>query len=555
MEREIRKHYEFYEGGGVLFAEAVEIVNDKSINILNLFRTCFGDGLKLSRNRKAILNVRKKEKKEEKKEESESEESEVESEENEENEEKKVEENEEENEEEKEEKEEGETLFQIEICGEKVTLGHFRESRVIIRKRRKDYEEKKENYQKGLKERNFAIQLSKRIEIPCRCKEIFHFSKNGKKELVSEEDNKKLQEFYEYLQEFAPSIGRDYPSLVKSTADTHIRNLTRFLQFIEANKKSFKEIKEKIQLDYLSLNKSILFKEKSLIHLSLVLDVVKIYLQHLLDEKNGGEYLKLIIRTIITYSLYYLRGDSGEILSKEEKEMWIYNKKDVYCLNFIKELQMLQRSFQSKYVVSQSREEIEESNRWIEIEELIEISKEYNKEFQLWNDKLSNKLAEEAKLDKRFNRLSNSTKKRVEKKWERDYFSNLSIIQQDALLLSILSVIPPPRSSNIRSLCYLISNKKLQSRLLLNLTNKSEIHTIIEIYGIGDKYEKLMNEYLSILHSNSWEEEQDDIKREMKNHLFPKKLYSLSGNHLILKIINNFPLFIDFYSRVKDDLR
>src|SRR5690606_6850554 len=101
-----------------------------------------------------------------------------------------------------------------------------------------------------------------------------------------------LQDFYYYLHDFSPSIGREHPSVVKTTADTHKRVMTRFFEFISSNLLEIEEIDEKINYGYLCFTKPIISTIKNNLILSvIVLDLIKIFLQHLLDAGCGGHYL------------------------------------------------------------------------------------------------------------------------------------------------------------------------------------------------------------------------------------------------------------------------
>ncbi len=388
-------------------------------------------------------------------------------------------------------------------------------------------------YHKINKAQNKSIQLTKKIQIPISSGEIVHLHDNMISEYKFNFDFDKLfSEYSNYMTSFLPKIKREKPPTSQVTVDTHIRNIKRYFKFTH-------------QYYTHIINEFFSFDIEDPLSQIIHLDLIKIYIQHLLDKSNSGHYIKLIIRSFISFIIFIIKKTNCESLSMLDKDF--YSKSQFKQISIISELATIQTSIQHEYIYYRSREELEELNKWISLQDLISCSKEFHQNFENWVSYLSP--FEIPKSLSKFN-LDSSFLKSY---WSLKFYYHLSNLQQSSLLLNLLCSIPTPRPSNIRSICFkFVESDSSIINHHIEMINNS-VSTLLEIKGLDPDLVSIINEYLSLLFSfEEFKIISPQKKLILKSNLFFQKepidlKFSMTLNPIFFQLFEYYEQFSKFY--------
>ncbi len=361
-----------------------------------------------------------------------------------------------------------------------IKIGYFNGTKVIIGQFQKS---PKFTYNKVNKIQNKSIQSSKNIHIPISDGRVLHLENKNHSNNDQNLNDPIFTDYLNFMTSFVPSLKREKPPVSQVTVDTHIRNIKRYLKFVE---QYYTQIS-----NFLKLSSD--FKN-DIIQQSLNLDVIKIYLQNLLDKLNSAQYLKLVLRSLISFIIFLLKKTNAKYLSLPS-DIEFYTKSQFKNISIISELATIQTSFQHEYVFYRSREELEELNKWISLDELLLTTKQFYSNFKYWVTYLS---PFQIPTSLQNYKLPASILKSI---WTSKFYFHLSTLQQSSLLMNLLCSIPTPRPSNIRSICFkFLDSDTSIFQHHINMINYS-VSTILEIKGVDIELISIINEYLELLYS------------------------------------------------------
>ena len=313
-----------------------------------------------------------------------------------------------------------------------------------------------------------------------------------------------LEKFKKYSTDFYPSIGRDFPAIVGVTSDTHERNLLRFFGFFEI---FHKEIYEAVELTESN------FTPKDPFEIFLRCDIIKCFIQHLLKRNVGGYNIKLHLRSIILSLLYLKRINNNNNVEE-----------------IIKECIMMQKCIQNRYVLGQSRDDLEQFKKWISKDQFVQCASDLYLNCLNWEQFLG-----PLNLPKCISEKCNT--KKMRQRWNYQFFQHTSVMNQDSLLLNLLSCIPPPRTSNIRSLVIHFSNDDInfiKECLLFGVS------TVIEVFDVPTNLVTLLNNYMIWIHCTHTSEEEQLFKKRL-NKSEDGKFRNEDELELIINFFNSKP--------------
>jgi len=108
----------------------------------------------------------------------------------------------------------------------------------------------------------------------------------------------------------------------------------------------------------------------------------------------------------------------------------------------IRKLKSLNMSIQHCYVFYQSKIKLSESQSWMDLKDLKRSCKFYIDNSTKWISYLSPY------------RVPNCIANYSQLRWKNNFYYYCATLQQNALLASIISTIPTPRTNNIQNLCF-----------------------------------------------------------------------------------------------------
>ena len=418
------------------------------------------------------------------------------------------------------------------INEEEIVIGMVRKNQIIFRKR--NLISFNPVFRTSSKEKNSIYQYIHDIKIYTSQGKIFQLpgkedavlQLNGKYNIRFAEKCEKIKIFnfntYDtslnnlklYMTEFYPSLGRDFPSVVKVTSDTHVRNLERFFGFFELYSKEI--------IDCTGIQEGMIV-ENGIFGIFLFTDIIKCFIQFLLLRKVGGYNIKLHLRSIILSLLYFKRIRMNPI---------IYDNIEFS----IKELQVIQKCLQNKYVFGQSRDDLDDLNKWITLEKFTQVSTDLYLNSEGWKINLS-----PFSLPSCISELKIKNKQKLYHRWRTQFYKNLSVIKQDALLLGILSCIPPPRTSNIRSMVFYLMNENNDKSYIKHCMIFG-VSTVIEIMDVPENLLVLFNKYLSwIFKVHHHEQELETLINLLMNNENPVFFANQSELEILVKYLERSP--------------
>ncbi len=236
-----------------------------------------------------------------------------------------------------------------------------------------------------------------------------------------------IDEFYEYMTTFCCKF-RNSPPIQSVTADTHKRNILRFVGFVILHFREF--INHKIIISS-QFDELIYFND----------DVISIYIQIHLNNDCGGTYIILILRSLHNFHKFL---HSKFDFSQE------YEKTSLF-------IQGLFKSFSYSYVYFTTKQQFDDTNSWIDYNEFQKLALKFNENTQRWSF-LSNSLPQCVKYHRIYTNLSDNQKKSIKKNWKNNFSRRKAVLSQENLLSLLLSAIPTPRTSNLKNLCIYFRN-------------------------------------------------------------------------------------------------
>ncbi len=262
------------------------------------------------------------------------------------------------------------------------------------------------------------------------------------------------------------STTRQSSPIQKITADTHQRNINRFVGFVILHLKELRKHSiiphEFDEIIYFSTN------------------LISIYLQVNLNNSCGGPYIILMLRSIYNF-IKFLHSKFNY-----EKE---YNETILFLKSILK-------AFNYNYVYYQTKQQFQDLNSWIDYKEFQTLSLNYYDNTCKWIEHLTQSLPICVKSSNLFANLCTKQQIKLENNWKNGFVRRKSTMFQESLFCLLLSSIPTPRSSNLKNLCIYFRKKKDDDLKVQLSCYKFGIKSILEVKNLTDNQISYFNNTL-----------------------------------------------------------